>query len=119
MKKSLYILKHKKLYKIGISNCTRRRHKEISKSLRSSKVKMIFSFAFWNSERLERFLHAYFSKHRVRHQGSGKTEYFKLGIVRAFFLVMILRFVSVFQLMLTLIAFLLMCVGVFTIFTNI
>lgn len=111
MRKHLYILRHKKLYKIGISNCTRRRHKEISRSLRSTSVKLLFSFAFWNAERFERFLHSYFQKYRVRHRGSGKTEYFKIGLIRAMLLVCLFRIAAFVQIALSFFAIALMCIG--------
>lgn len=67
------------MYKIGISNDPRRRIKEVA-----HKPKIIVTYRYYHAEEIEKFLHRFFKESRRTRSGSGKTEWFRLGILEVF-----------------------------------
>jgi hypothetical protein len=64
-------------YKIGISNNTKSRANNISKSIKGDAY-VIFSLPFFFAENVEIFMHGIYRPLNARMKGSGKTEWFWL-----------------------------------------
>ncbi len=75
--KYVYLMRGTKwMYKIGISNDPKRRLKEVA-----HKPKIVATYRYYNAEGVEKFLHHFFGDSRRTRKGSGKTEWFRLGIL--------------------------------------
>lgn len=75
--KYVYLMRGTKwMYKIGISNDPKRRLKEVA-----HKPRVVATYRYFCAERIEKFFHVFFKDSRRTRKGSGKTEWFRLGIV--------------------------------------
>jgi len=73
----------KMAFKIGSSKTPIRRVKDIQKSVNGHLIIPVFVICVWRYEEIEKErLHRIFKKVRFTWKGSGKTEYFKLGLLR-------------------------------------
>ncbi len=74
--KYVYIMRGTKWnFKIGISNDPERRLTEVSHN-----PKLISTYRFFNAHSIEKILHTIFNRDRITRSGSGKTEWFMLGV---------------------------------------
>lgn len=78
------------MYKIGISNDPKRRLKEVA-----HKPKIIATYRYYCAETIEKFLHRFFGDSRKTRKGSGKTEWFRLGIIEIFIVQFLLLFFKI------------------------
>ena len=86
--KYVYLLRGTKwMFKIGISNNTERRIKEVSHD-----PKIVCTYRYYCAEAIEKGFHKFFEDSQRTREGSGKTEWFRLGIIEFF----IVRFGLVF-----------------------
>lgn len=74
-RKYVYVMRGTKwMYKIGISNNPNRRLKEVA-----HKPKLIVSYKYFFADVIEDLMHNLFNTSRRTREGSGKTEWFRLG----------------------------------------
>lgn len=86
--KYVYLMRGTKwMYKIGISNDPKRRLKEVA-----HKPKIVTTYRYYCAESIEKFFHKFFKDSQRTRKGSGKTEWFRLGIIELF----IVRFLLIF-----------------------
>lgn len=78
--KYVYLLRGTKwMFKIGISNDPERRIKEIAHN-----PKIVCTYRYYCAEAIEKWFHKFFEDSQRTRKGSGKTEWFRLGIVEFF-----------------------------------
>lgn len=66
--------------KIGIARNVRQRWADIDRSTPGSRERPTFAVKIFYARRVEQFLHRLFWLWRVRHTGSGKTEWFQFPL---------------------------------------
>lgn len=100
----LYILRFSRYTKIGIAKANlERRYRDIDRTTKG-RQRIALALLVYNPRKVEAALHRKYARYRTRLQGSGGTEWFKLGMITRAGLYLHLAWIQVLHLVAGLVA---------------